>query len=108
MYYTLNLSSFPYDTDIERVKILTRADIEQDLPDKYKKNIRTKSKTVNQKYKEKAPIEMRILEVADRMESINGTHNEDSPRTVQQIAASEIKKVKKIIDILLIVLQFNL
>lgn len=91
------MANLPYDTDLEFVKILTRADIEKDLPDKYVKNIkRTQSVTKNhpKSIVKGEEIEMKITDLLQTLQTENNKFVNCTPRSEKNIAINEIKRVK--------------
>lgn len=91
-YYALNLSNIPYDIDLNFVKILTRADIEKDLPDKYKKKLH-KKKVVTESRSQKQNLKNNISELVENLQTIKSENYEYTPRTERKVIGCKIRKV---------------
>ncbi|XP_077284426.1 uncharacterized protein LOC143909977 [Arctopsyche grandis] len=92
-YYALNLSNIPYDMDLNHIKILTREDIEKDLPDKYKKNICKKPNNSKSKSREKMIFHSKIAEVSESMRTVLSENYDWTPRTEKKIIGCKIRKL---------------
>ncbi|XP_041985273.1 E3 ubiquitin-protein ligase LRSAM1-like [Aricia agestis] len=88
---------FPYDTNPEYMTILTRADIEKDLPDKYRRRLLRKSKqSVPRKNNEDVLLAMKIKQLFENLEAIDLNRQCMTPRTEQKALLGEIHKITEI------------
>ncbi|XP_034837386.1 leucine-rich repeat-containing protein 27-like [Maniola hyperantus] len=95
--YKLIAKSYPYDTNPEYMTLLTREDIEKDLPDKYKKRLNRKPKpTVPRKSNNDVHLAMKIKELFENLEAIDLNREAMSPRTEQKVLLEEIEKISEI------------
>lgn len=91
-YYALNLSNIPYDIDLNYVKILTRADIEKDLPDKYKKKL-SRKKVASDIHLQKRNFQNKMSELVEHMQTLKSENYECTPRTERKVIGCRIRKV---------------
>lgn len=92
--YKLIPKTYPYDTNPEYMTLLSREDIEKDLPDKYKRKLFRKSKpTVPRKSKTDVHLAMKIKQLFENLEAIDLNRETMSPRTEQKVLLDEIQKV---------------
>lgn len=90
-------STFPYDTNPEYMTLLTRQDIEKDLPDKYKRNLVRRSKaSVPRKNKSDVHLAMKIKKLFENLEALDLNRSSMSPRTEQKVLMNEIQQVVSI------------
>ncbi|CAG5014354.1 unnamed protein product [Parnassius apollo] len=88
---------YPYDTSPEYMTLLTREDIEKDLPDKYKKRLWRRSKpTIPRKNNGDVHLAMKIKQLFENLEAIDLNREEMTPRTEQKILLNEIHKISEI------------
>lgn len=74
--------------------LLSREDIEKDLPDKYKKRLYRKSKpTLPRKNNNDVHLAMKIKQLFENLEAIDLNRETMSPRTEQKVLLGEIQKV---------------
>ncbi|CAH2097176.1 unnamed protein product [Euphydryas editha] len=89
--------TYPYDTNPEYMTLLSREDIEKDLPDKYKKRLYRKSKpTVPRKNNNDVHLAMKIKQLFENLEAIDLNRETMSPRTEQKVLLGEIQKISEI------------
>ncbi|XP_061723163.1 uncharacterized protein LOC133529463 isoform X1 [Cydia pomonella] len=89
--------SFPYDVSPEYMTLLSREDIEKDLPDKYRKKIARRSKpTIPRKGTSDVHLALRIKQLFDNLESIDLNGGSMTPRTEQKVLLNEIQKITEI------------
>ncbi|XP_063629663.1 uncharacterized protein LOC134801065 [Cydia splendana] len=89
--------SFPYDVSPEYMTLLSREDIEKDLPDKYRKKIVRRSKpTIPRKGNSDVHLALRIKQLFDNLESIDLNGGSMTPRTEQKVLLNEIQKITEI------------
>lgn len=92
--FKMDPNTFPYDTNPEYMALLTRQDIEKDLPDKYKKNLLRRSKiSVPRKNNSDAHLAMKIKKLFENLEALDLNRNSMSPRTEQKVLMNEIQQV---------------
>ncbi|XP_045780793.1 leucine-rich repeat-containing protein 27-like [Maniola jurtina] len=95
--YKLTAKSYPYDTNPEYMTLLTREDIEKDLPDKYRKRLNRKPKpTVPRKSNNDVHLAMKIKKLFENLEAIDLNRETMSPRTEQKVLLEEIEKISEI------------
>ncbi|XP_023951266.2 leucine-rich repeat-containing protein 27-like [Bicyclus anynana] len=95
--YKLTPKSYPYDTNPEYMTLLSREDIEKDLPDKYRKRLFRRSKpTVARKSNTDAHLAMKIKKLFENLESMDLNRETMSPRTEQRVLLGEIQKISEI------------
>ncbi|GBP32442.1 Leucine-rich repeat-containing protein 27 [Eumeta japonica] len=93
--YSMDGNQLPYDTDPEYMTLLSRDDIERELPDKYKKKLVRRSKpSVRRKNPQDVQLAMKIKELFKTLEAIDLHRENMTPRTEQKVLKEEIKKVK--------------
>ncbi|XP_047539868.1 leucine-rich repeat-containing protein 1-like [Vanessa atalanta] len=89
--------SYPYDTSPEYMTLLSREDIEKDLPDKYKRRLYRKCKpTVPRKNNNDVHLAMKIKQLFENLEAIDLNRETMSPRTEQKVLLGEIQKISEI------------
>lgn len=92
--YKMQPKNFPYDTHPDYMTLLTREDIEKDLPDKYKKKLVRRSKpTVPRKSNNDVHLALKIKQLFENLEAIDLNRKDMTPRTEQKMLLSEIQKV---------------
>ncbi|XP_073963385.1 uncharacterized protein [Choristoneura fumiferana] len=95
--YKMCPKNYPYDTNPEYMTLLTREDIEKDLPDKYRKKIIRRAKpTVPRKGNSDVNLAMRIKQLFENLESIELRGETMTPRTEQRVLLNEIQKISEI------------
>lgn len=88
------LNHFPYDTSPEYMTLLTREDIEKDLPDKYKKRLMRKCKpSVPRRSNNDVHLALKIKQLFENLEAIDLNKEGMTPRTEQKVLMNEIHKV---------------
>lgn len=86
--------NYPYDTHPDYMTLLTREDIEKDLPDKYRKKLRKRSKpTVPRKSNNDIHLALKIKQLFENLEAIDLNRKDMTPRTEQKMLLNEIQKV---------------
>ncbi|RVE52763.1 hypothetical protein evm_002636 [Chilo suppressalis] len=96
-HYKLQSNHFPYDTSPEYMTLLTREDIEKDLPDKYRKKLVRRSRpTVPRRNNNDVHLAMKIKKLFDNLEAIDLNKEGLTPRTEQRMLLSEIQKISEI------------
>lgn len=92
--YKMGSDKFPYDTHPDYMCLLTREDIEKDLPDKYKKQLVRKCKpAVPRRSNSDVHLALKIKQLFENLEAIDLNKGEVTPRTEQKMLMSEIQKV---------------
>lgn len=87
--------SFPYDTNPDFMTVLTREDIEKDLPDKYRKKLIRRAKpTVPRKSNNDVHLALKIKQLFENLEAIDINRKDMTPRTEQKMLLNEIQKVR--------------
>ncbi|KAI5651342.1 leucine rich repeat domain-containing protein [Phthorimaea operculella] len=95
--YRLDPKHFPFDTSPEYLKLLTREDIEKDLPDKYRKSLVRQSKPVRpRKPKNDVHLAMKIKKLFENLDSLALNKETMTPRTEQKVLLNEIQKITEI------------
>ncbi|KAM3957975.1 uncharacterized protein ACR2FA_008015 [Aphomia sociella] len=95
--YRLEPKNYPYDTNPEYMTLLTREDIERDLPDKYRRRLVRKSKpTVPRKGNSDVHLAMKIKQLFANLEAIDLNRERMTPRTEQKALLTEIQKISEI------------
>ncbi|KAJ2939301.1 hypothetical protein O0L34_g13397 [Tuta absoluta] len=95
--YRLDPKQFPYDTSADYLKLLTREDIEKDLPDKYRKSLVRQSKPVRpRKPKNDVHLAMKIKKLFENLDSLDLNKESMTPRTEQKVLLNEIHKITEI------------
>ncbi|XP_026754386.2 leucine-rich repeat-containing protein 27-like [Galleria mellonella] len=95
--YKLEPKNYPYDTNPEYMTLLTREDIEKDLPDKYRRRLIRKSKpTVPRKGNNDVHLAMKIKQLFANLEAIDLNREGMTPRTEQKALLTEIQKISEI------------
>ncbi|XP_063834822.1 uncharacterized protein LOC135083993 [Ostrinia nubilalis] len=95
--YKIDSQNIPYDTAPEYMNLLTREDIEKDLPDKYKKRLIRRCKpTVPRKNNNDVHLAMKIKQLFENLEAIDLNREGMTPRTEQKVLLSEIQKITEI------------
>ncbi|KAJ0170923.1 hypothetical protein K1T71_013695 [Dendrolimus kikuchii] len=95
--FKMEQKDYPYDTNPEYMTLLTREDIEKDLPDKYKKRLVRKCKpTMPRKSNNDVHLAMKIKKLFENLEAIDLNREGMTPRTEQKVLMSEIKKISEI------------
>ncbi|XP_072935851.1 uncharacterized protein [Epargyreus clarus] len=95
--YKTDPKSYPYDTSPEYMTLLTREDIEKDLPDKYRKRLIRKSKpTIPRKSNNDVHLAMKIKQLFENLEAIDLNRETMTPRTEQKVLLGEIQKISEI------------
>ncbi|KPJ03151.1 Leucine-rich repeat-containing protein 27 [Papilio xuthus] len=96
-HYKRTANDYPYDTNPEYMTLLTRDDIEKDLPDKYKKRLWRRPKpTVPRKKNGDVHLAMKIKKLFETLEAIDLNKREMTPRTEQKMLLNEIHKITEI------------
>ncbi|KAL4710811.1 hypothetical protein ACJJTC_010934 [Scirpophaga incertulas] len=95
--YKMMAGDFPYDTSSEYMNLLTREDLEKDLPDKYKRNLFRRSKpTVPRKNNNDVHLALKIKQLFQNLDAIDLNKDGLTPRTEQKLLLSEIQKITEI------------
>ncbi|XP_013185074.1 uncharacterized protein LOC106130717 [Amyelois transitella] len=95
--YKLEPKSFPYGINPEYMTLLTREDIEKDLPDKYRKRLIRRSKpTVPRKSANDVHLALKIKQLFENLEAIDLNRKDMTPRTEQKVLLNEIQKISEI------------
>ncbi|CAK1594354.1 unnamed protein product [Parnassius mnemosyne] len=95
--YEFSTKNYPYDTSPEYMALLTREDIEKDLPDKYRKRLWRRSKpTVPRKNNGDVHLAMKIKQLFENLEAIDLNREQMTPRTEQKVLLNEIHKISEI------------
>ncbi|CAH2265400.1 uncharacterized protein LOC120634355 [Pararge aegeria] len=95
--YKLTAKTYPYDTNPEYMSLLSREDIEKDLPDKYRKGLHRRPKpTVPRKSNNDVNLAMKIKKLFENLEAIDLNRDTMSPRTEQRVLLEEIQKISEI------------
>ncbi|CAG9794852.1 unnamed protein product [Diatraea saccharalis] len=95
--YKMQSKHFPYDTAPEYMTLLTRDDIEKDLPDKYRKNLVRRAKpSVPRKNNNDVHLAMKIKKLFENLEAIDLNKTGLTPRTEQRMLLGEIQKISEI------------
>ncbi|CAH2059621.1 unnamed protein product, partial [Iphiclides podalirius] len=91
---------YPYDTSPEYMSLLTREDIEKDLPDKYKKRLWRRCKpSVPRKNNSDVHLAMKIKQLFENLEAIDLNRGEMTPRTEQKVLLTEIHKTIRAVKV---------
>ncbi|CAG9119011.1 unnamed protein product [Plutella xylostella] len=95
--YQLKPETFPYDTNPAYMTLLSREDIEKDLPDKYRKKLVRRCKpTVPRKGASDVHLAMKIKKLFENLEAMDKQREEMTPRTEQKVLLGEIQKISEI------------
>ncbi|XP_021187653.3 uncharacterized protein LOC110374315 [Helicoverpa armigera] len=95
--YKLDRKDYPYDTHPDYMTLLTRDDIEKDLPDKYRKKLVRRSKpTVPRKSNNDVHLALKIKQLFENLEAIDLNRKDMTPRTEQKMLMNEIQKISEI------------
>ncbi|XP_049880435.1 uncharacterized protein LOC126376931 [Pectinophora gossypiella] len=95
--YRLDAKNYPYDTSPEYMTLLTREDIEKDLPDKYRKSLTRRCKpTVARRSNNDVNLAIKIKKLFENLEAIDLNRDKMTPRTEQKALMSEIQKISEI------------
>ncbi|XP_075986509.1 uncharacterized protein LOC142983483 [Anticarsia gemmatalis] len=95
--YKMDPKNYPYDTHPDYMTLLTREEIEKDLPDKYKKRLIKRCKpTVPRKSNNDVHLALKIKQLFENLEAIDLNRKDMTPRTEQKMLMSEIQKITEI------------
>lgn len=86
--------TYPYDTHPDYINLLSREDIEKDLPDKYKKRLLRRCKpTQPRKGNNDVHLALKIKQLFENLEAIDLNRKDMTPRSEQKMLLNEIQKV---------------
>ncbi|CAB3222997.1 unnamed protein product [Arctia plantaginis] len=95
--YKMDPKTYPYDTHPDYMHLLSREDIEKDLPDKYKKRLSRRCKpTQPRKGNNDVHLALKIKQLFENLEAIDLNRKDMTPRSEQKMLLNEIQKITEI------------